>query len=288
MTKYQIPVNHFENGRNISDKEGTGDLAQLHNAVNSKLGGRASDGTLGRPASKAWPFSSDSSPDFVGGFYDFFSGDDDFSSPPNFGTTATAICAHLAIILGGVATDELTLTVTGHSIADDGTETAADTENIVIPDGSAVDSYFQTTKRWSGVVVISVASGTAKDCNYGWVKYHTFSKQDFELTGVEVLWQSDSTDATSDIELLHHNATGWTYNAGAVPTPPTAIAAMATDYAVNATLRAGSGAWERTISQLVLGSAQEGILFRVTSGDVTPGTASFRTSSFEVTVNVKQ
>jgi hypothetical protein len=235
---------------------------------------------------RSWAFeTANTGIDYVGGFYEFGSTDDDFSPSINFGNTNRAIAAHLFVVTGAVPANDVTIRVTGTSITDAGVRTLSDTEDIVIPTGTPVDSYFEF-KKWLGLVSVQTVSGTPITCNYGWAKYHDNNNQDFEVIGLESLWQSESTDTTSDLALLHHKAAGWTFNAGAEPTPPVAIARRSTDYGSDNGHQNGlPGAWKRTnLATVVAGSAAEGIIVEITSASAGVGNQSFRQLNFEVSI----
>lgn len=223
---------------------------------------------------------------YIGGFYEFASTDNDFSPSVAFGTAGRAIAAHAFVVTGAVPGGEVQITVTGVSITDAGVRTPADSEVITIPEATAVDSYFETSKKWNGQVTIETTAGTAITCNYGWSKYHDHGNRNFTVRGLEALWYSESTDSASDLALLHHKSTGWTFNGGAEPTPPTAIARRSTDHgAENDHLDDAPGAWKRAdLDIAVQGAASEGIIVEVTSGAAGVGNQSFRQLTFEVTL----
>jgi hypothetical protein len=218
---------------------------------------------------KSWAFTSpagSSGAFFYGGYYDFAATDNDFSGGPTWGTANSSYAAHFLVVLGAQTVDELTLRVTGTSMTDGGVRDATpDTEDIVIPNSTAVDSYFETTKKWIGQVTITVISGTAKTCNYGWCKYWDNNNTDFKTTGVEAVWLAGANDANIDIQLLHHNATGWTFNAGAEPDFPTPIASLQGDHVTEyQAVNGENGAWKRdNLSTVIDGSGSEGTLFCV-------------------------
>jgi hypothetical protein len=208
---------------------------------------------------------------YTGGFYDFFVGDDDFDpTAVNFGTANAARGAHFFVVLGATTVDELTITVTGTSIIDDGTRTASDTEAIVIPNSTAVDSYFETTKKWLGEVSIDVTGGTPKTCNYGFTKYWDSNNRDFKIIGIEWTWLAGANDTGAEFEVFHHKATGWTFNTGAAPTPPTPLTKMTDDYVTERNLVNGeNGTHKRDdLDTFVNGNDGEGLIgcFTVTSG----------------------
>lgn len=232
--------------------------------------------------SKIWGFQTNQTTQYAGGFYDFFSGNDDFSPSIVFGTANVSKAAHLSVITGAVTVDQLTIRVTGTSITDNGVQTGSDTEDIVIPNTTAANSYYETSKKWNGQLTIEAISGTAIQCNYGWSKYHDVNNRNFTVTGIETTWESDSTDSSSNIQLIHHKSTGWTYNAGSTPTPPLLVARN-TDHAGNIKHEIGSGAWKRSnLSTIVLGSASEGVLWCITSGTTGVGSLSFKQLNLEL------
>jgi hypothetical protein len=245
----------------------------------------AGSGSFTETATPTWSFQTNSATGFAGGFYEFSGTDDDFSPSIPFGTALVAKAAHFMIVTGAVPGAAVTIRVTGTSITDAGVRTAADTEDIVVPGATAVNSYFETSKKWNGTVTVSVFAGTPITCNYGWSKYFDLNNLNFLLIGIECLWESDSSDSTSNIELRHHKSTGWTFNAGADPTPPTPIAARATDYGAENGQEVGPGAWKRAnLSLAVGGAASEGIMFEITSGSTGIGTLSFRNMTLQATV----
>lgn len=236
---------------------------------------------------RIWTFQTAAAVQYIGGFYDFSGTDNDFSPSITLGDVDYGKAAHVLFVLGAVTVDELTIVVTGDSITDTGVQFEGDAEGIIIPAGTPADSYFETHKKFNGQVTIEAVGGTPVTANYGWAKYHDFANQDFIVKALECLWESDSTDSASDIQLIHHRATGWTFNSGAVPTPPPPIAARSIDHAGNDTHAVGSGSWKRTnLAVAVAGSASEGIMFCVHSGTTGLGTLSFRLMTCEATLEL--
>jgi len=235
------------------------------------------------PGSNTWSFQSNSAEQYAGGFYDFASADNDFDPSIAFGTTAVGVAAHFSIVTGAVATTEIQITITGTSITDTGVQTGSDSEIITIPEATAADSYFETLKKWNGEITIETTAGTAVTCNYGWTKYWDHRNEDFQIIGFEAIWESDSTDSSSDIVLIHHKATGWTFNSGAKPDRPTPIASLTGDHPGNTTLKVGQGAWKRSdLATDINGADGEGVLFCVLSGNLGVGTLSFRSMTLEL------
>lgn len=235
----------------------------------------------------AWSFQTNSATEYVGGFYDFSGTDDDFSPAIPFGTANVARAAHFFIVTGAVPGADVTIRVTGTSITDTGVRTPGDSQDIVVTGGTAVNSYLETPKKWNGLVTVSVVSGTPITCNFGWSKYYDAANQNFTVTGLEALWEGDSTDPNSNIALIHHKSTGWTFNAGADPTPPTPIADRATDYGPDNDQKVGQGAWKRTnLSTFINGADSEGIMFEITSGSTGIGSLSFRLMNIQLSITI--
>ena len=235
--------------------------------------------------SKSWNFETlVVGEEFLGGFYTFGSTDNDFSPSITYGDINASTAAHLFVVLGAATVDEVQITVSGVSITDAGVRTPADTQVITIVSGTGIDSYFETSKKWLGQVTIETTAGTAVTANYGYSKYHDINNQDFQLIGIEVLWTSGASGTSSNIELLHHKATGWTFNSGAVPTPPAPIASRLIDHGVDTGHVAGQpGAWKRVnLNTNIQGSDSEGILFRITSESSGVGNQSFRFLNAEI------
>jgi hypothetical protein len=225
---------------------------------------------FGLESEKGWSYSSPQGGGatyYVGGYYDFAASDNDFSTGPTFGTANLSYAAHFFIVLGAATVDELTIRVSGDSIDDNGTRVDTTTEDIVIPNSTAVDTYYETTKKWLGTVTITVVSGTAKTCNYGYTKYWDNANTQFNVVGLESTWLGGATDTGFNIQLYHHKSTGWTFNSGAAPTPPTPLAALSTDHgAGDGVILNSQGAWKRVnLDQDVDGSLSEGTIFQITT-----------------------
>lgn len=207
---------------------------------------------LGSESEKTWAFMSrdaNTGTNYIGGFYKHSPSSNDFSGGPTFGTANTSYAAHFFVVLGAATVDVLTIRVTGTSITDAGVRTTSDTEDIVIPNGTGVDAYYETVKKWLGIITITVVSGTAKICDYGLCKYWDSNNTDFKVVGFEATWLGAKNDPTPDIKLLHHIGTAgntdWTYT-GSGATPPTPIASMATDHNTEIQIKTDEeGAWKR-------------------------------------------
>jgi hypothetical protein len=155
--------------------------------------------------------------------------------------------------------------VTGTSITDAGVRTAGDTQDLTVDDAGAAGTYYETSKKWLGQVTVAKISGPDLLCNYGYAKYFDANNQDFTINAFEATWLGGSNDTGPNISLLHHKATGWTYNAGSEATPPAALADMQTDYNTEIETRTDEeGAWKRAnLSQFIQGSGSEGTIIAV-------------------------
>ena len=235
-------------------------------------------------STKFWSFGSPSASVgtfYFGGFYLPHSAAFTPAGGTNVGTANSSYAAHAYVVLGAASTNMI-ITVTGTSINDNGTRTAADTQDIDCT-GGIVDRYYETSKKWIGLVVYSLKSGTGVTINGGFSKYWDFANTDFTVTACEATWLGGANDGAADIQLIHHKTNGWTYGAGVTPpTPPTAIASMATDHVTEINVVNNEpGAWKRVnLSQSVNGAGSEGILWRVITG----ANKAFELGNLEVTV----
>ena len=234
---------------------------------------------------KSWGFVSTAGvtggTDYVGGYY-LFGGADWTPSggAQTLGGANHPYAAHAMVVLGGASTD-CVIRVTGTSITDAGIRTGSDTQDMDTS-GGALNAYFETPKKWLGQVSFSLLSGTSVDMNYGLCKYWDRRNTDFTLLGFEVLGRAKSADNAFDLDLIHHKATGWTYNAAAEPDPPL-LHTMTTDHGAESDLDADEYfAWKRAnLSTVINGADGEGVLFRLTTGSQT----AIQFANFEVDVN---
>ncbi len=224
---------------------------------------------FGLESEKSWAFHSPSGASgtfWIGGFYKFAGSDDDFfPGAVTFGTANASYDAHFFVVLGATAVDEITITITGTTVDDQGTRAEAATVTLTIPNGSNVNDYFETPEKFVGQVSVQVTAGTAKTCNYGFAKYWDNLNTDFVVTGVEATWLGGATDTGADIHVHHHRPTGWTFNSGAEPTTPTAIATMSGDHGTEDNVISGEhGAWKREVlTTTVLGAGSAGVIVEI-------------------------
>jgi hypothetical protein len=219
---------------------------------------------------KSWTFESPSGSSgifYADGFYDFGSPADDFNPTINLGTANKSQAAHVLFVqaAGGAGGTDTVVRVAGTSITSTGIRTAADTEDIIIDDAGAAGTYYETVKKWLGLVTITKISGPDLLCNYGFCKYWDNNNNNYKVRGLDVTWLGGANDAGADMILRHHTATGWTYNAGAAPTPPTPIAQMSADHLTEVETRNGEmHAWKRTdLNTHIEGSLLEGTIIEV-------------------------
>jgi len=231
---------------------------------------------------KAWAFASPAGGAgifYSGGYYIFAASDNDFNPSVNLGTANSSYAAHAFIVTaGGAGTGDTVIRVTGTSINDTGTRVTSDTQDLTIASAEAADTYHETSKKWIGQIAIEKISGDDVLCNYGLCKYWDSNNNDFTVVGVEATGRAGANDSAPDILLRHHKATGWTYNNGSTPTPPSAIASMDTDHSTESQfVNSENFAWKRSnLSTDVNGSDSEGTIIEwVTSANRAIETANF-------------
>ena len=224
---------------------------------------------------KAWHFLSQvagSGTNYFGGFYEFNSGDDDFTVTQTLGVANASYAAHAFLVLGANTVDTLTIRISGTSIDDEGNRVGSDTEDLVFTHPAVVGDYVEGPKKWIGQISIDHIAGTAKTCNWGFAKYWDNQNSAYILVGLEATWRGGATDADPDLQVIHHKPTGWTYNVGSTPTPPATVASMKTDHTPEYIVQNNvPGAWKRTdLNEAIDGGNGEGtILVMVTNANKT-------------------
>jgi len=201
---------------------------------------------------------------YVAGYYDFFVGNDNFSSAATFGTANSSYAAHFMVVAAAGATDTV-ITVTGTSITDAGVRVTSDTQTISLTNADA-DVYYETSKKWLGQVSVEKTAGTNREMNYGWCAYWDNSNHDFTIRGGEADWYANATGAF-DAALYHHSADGWTYNVGAAPTPADPVFSLATLHSTEGTTVSGEYGKVKVVGGdvLVAGSESEGAIGFITT-----------------------
>lgn len=204
--------------------------------------------------------------DYLGGFYELMSGEWTAAGAQAVGAVDNGYSAHALLVMGAPHTDnDMVVRVTGASVTDAGTVTVGDHE-LLDTTGAALNQYFETSKRWVGEVAYSKESGTASSSNLGLCRYYNHRGEAFTVDGFEITGRAANNDNDFNMHLIHHKATGWTFNAGSVATPPTSASFVA-DLGAGSELNSGQPfAWERSgMARPVDGSAGEGIILRVTT-----------------------
>jgi hypothetical protein len=235
----------------------------------------------GTPNFKSYTFVSRAATGefFSAGFYDYSTTDANLTQAAltvNQGSANHPYAAHAFIVAGAAGTtdgSDLVLTVSGTSINDSGTRTPADSEVIVADaTAAATDGYFETNKKWLGQITFTLSStgGTtfSFDFNYGLCKYEDFGNRGFTLTDFEFVGLANANDTGFDIEVLHHNDTGWTYAATGFVAGNTPVAQMTVIHSTESDLVNGElFAFKRSgLSTVVDGAALEGLIIRLTIG----------------------
>ena len=238
-------------------------------------------------STRAFTFSSPSGgfgTIYAAGHYRFASSDNDFNPGVNFGTANGAYGDHIFLVAaagGGAGTDTV-VRLNGTTVDDLGARTAGVNVDLTLDNAGLAGAYYETVEKWVGLVTITKLSGPDLLCNYGGTKYWDDNNEDFKVEGVDVTWLGGANDTGANLILRHHKATGWTYNAGSPPTPPTSIAEMNSDYVTEINIINGEeGAWKRTnLSENINGSGEEGLLLEIE----TSSNKSFEIGNFLIRV----
>ena len=218
---------------------------------------------------------------YYGGFYDAPASSvtlTQASLTVTHGTANSADGAHVFLVASGpgiVDAGVVSIVCSGTSITNAGVRTAVDSE-VIIPDitASVTNDYYQTAKKWLGIVTYTLTSAGATNFsyifNYGHAKWEDFGDNDFLIDQFEVVGEANANDLSGlfDIILCHHVTTGWTYSAAAFMPGNGPIVSLKTDYTPDNNLTNGHGfAYDRTnIGMTILGSSGEGTLIKVTTG----------------------
>jgi hypothetical protein len=214
----------------------------------------------------SWSFSSPSGSSgifYIGGFYKHGNTSYTPAGGTSLGSANTAYGAHALIVLGASSTD-MVVRVTGTSIDEHGGRVPSDFQDLDTS-GGVLNDYFETSKKWVGQVTFSLQSGTGVTINDGLCKYWDNQNSDFRITGIEVTGRAGGNDSAPNFEVIRHQSTGWTFNAGNSATPPPVVIDMQTDYDTEYEFTTGEEfAWKRTgLSEEVAGGNGEGLIMRV-------------------------
>jgi len=224
---------------------------------------------------------------YYGGYYNFFVGNDDFALSVAFGAPTVSWGAHFFFVVGAVPGGTVTIRVSGPSISDEGAIEPADTEDVIINTGSPIDTYVETTKKWIGQINAIVVSGAPINCNYGFAKYWDNMNTDFTVTATEATWLGGANDPDINLCLRHHRLTGWTYNVGAAPDPPSPIVNLDETQApfYDGVRNTSNGAWKRVgLDHFIEGSGSEGLILEVSNSV----NRAFELGVFQVQIQVTQ
>jgi hypothetical protein len=123
------------------------------------------------------------------------------------------------------------------------------------------------------------------DFNHGLAKYDDLNNTDFNLQGFEAVGLCNATDTDFNVELLAHNATGWTYSLAAFKAGNTPLADMNTIHGTEQDIIGGEQFAFKVadLNTAIAGTASEGAIIRVTTG--TNNSVSFMNSHITVTTN---
>jgi len=201
------------------------------------------------------------------------------STTQTLGSVDNSYAAHAFIVPSGIGTASggsgaVIIRVTGTSITDLGVRVPADSETISVDVTTlTTDEYLETSKKWVGQVTFILDVGAtghtayAATFNYGMAKYEDIGNTDFTVLAAEVVGLAGASDTGFNVELLHHEATGWIYSAGAFVPGSIAIADMNIDHGTESNLVSGKQfAYERiSLNEVIDGGINEGVFFRITT-----------------------
>ncbi|MCK5600813.1 hypothetical protein KAR91_03030, partial [Candidatus Pacearchaeota archaeon] len=193
-----------------------------------------------------------------------------------YGSANSLYDAHGWVVCAGAGSTDagvVGLEISGTSITDGGVETVGDRDTIILDiTGLALDEYYEA-KKFIGTITIGLItiSGSpttySLTINYGFSKYEDLENRDFYLAGCNVGGLASATDASFNVELMHHTTTGWTYAATGFVPGNGAITSIAGTHASYTTISGEEFAWKRTeLDQFIDGNGAEGVMFRITTG----------------------
>jgi hypothetical protein len=212
------------------------------------------------------------------GFYDFTTTAvtlNQATISDNFGAVNNMYSSHPFIVCSGAGTVDagvIGVRITGASIDDNGVRIPNDADTVITDITSvSTDQYFEAKKfigRVTYELIVISGSPTTYSFTYneGTAKYDDLGNNDFYITGVEAVGLAGATDASFEIELLHHKTTGWTYaatgfNAG------NGVIATTLDLAPENDLISGEPFSFKisNIAEFINGSGIEGYIWRITT-----------------------
>jgi hypothetical protein len=217
---------------------------------------------------------------YVAGFYRAPAADANLTQAATtvtLGGATEANSSHAFAVLGGAgaaASGTVELRVTGTSITDAGVRTPADSETLIADiTAGALDQYLESTKKWLGTTTweLNITSGApatySLDFNYGFAKYEDFGNKDSILDSIECVGVASANESGLNIELLHHNTTGWTYSAAAFVAGADVLFSLGADTTPEDELTNGDPfAWKHTgLDTPLLSATVEGVVIRITT-----------------------
>ena len=199
-----------------------------------------------------------------------------------YGTANVARQAHVFVVCSGAGTatggaGAVTLTVTGTTLGVDGTRATGQTETLIADITAATANKFvMSTAKFIGAVTFTLAVGAtghtayALTFNYGFVSAFEFWGKKVTIQNFQVTGRAGATDTAYDCELLFikNGATDWTYSADAFSPGPTALKKWSTLFSTERNIQSGErfGVQCDGLTQAVDGSAHEGVIVRITTG----------------------
>ena len=215
----------------------------------------------------SWPMGTSSlasGDTYSGGFYILGGTANDFNPAVNFGTANGSYAAHFMVVAAAGATD-CVITIQGTSITDAGVETPGDSQTISLISGDA-DVYYETPEKWVGQITVTKTAGTDRLMNYGLCKYWDNMNTDFTVYAFEAVWEAAKTDSGFDVNIIHHGADGWTYNAASEPGLPYINRMSLVHTTARSSIAGEHGAFKVTSAGVpIIGSGSEGLVFSVTT-----------------------
>lgn len=204
---------------------------------------------------------------YFAGFYDHGAAADDFNPGITHGVANCSNAAHFFLVQAagaGGGTDTV-VRITGTTIDDQGNRTAAVNVDITVDDDGSAGDYYETDEKFLGQVSVTKLSGPDLLCNYGFAKYWDNNNTNYKITGVEAVWLASANDPDANIIAVHHQATGWTYNAGAPADHSANIADMRADHVTEVNLvNNENGAWKRDNLNVSIGGGNgEGFILHI-------------------------
>lgn len=184
-----------------------------------------------------------------------------------YGTANLCYAAYAFVVASAASANACVLTVSGKSIDDNGVTVVGDSEVVVANTStSSTNAFYQTVKKWLGTITYTLTGAAgAFTFNYGLAQYEHMGDRDFIITSFTCYGKSAANGTNYDIQLLHHEFTGWTYSAAAFVPGSTPVCSMLTDYGASSSIATGEYySYTRTnLYEKVKGTIDEGMLVRV-------------------------